>query len=840
MEIQNKISEQVFDKIRSKFKHITLGDSEGNSTTDPEEAAFFNFNYTTADGADHGNVTISLIDKVMKIYYSKNITAELEGSELSWWYELLKDLRKTAMANLYGFDTHDISRASVNINDIKQVVDQGMNESKMYGTTKSSYQECGPAKIIVRHKQRVNDEVRGARSRQIESLFVESHEGERFKMPFNSLPGARAIARHVSQGGKPYDDMGLAIAEMVDDVAKLRPFVARNRNAVFEDETTMQMIEAAKEYYTETRATIGKLKGKRGYKAWVENFQAVTEDDSYDAESMKDRFTKKTFSGTMEAAMPVVSKAFDRKFGKTRKPTNPMNAEMKPIKEFEEWVEETGSINIEQPEQVTEGLDDSLADYIGLSADEIKAVQAIADGEEELIWGSVICDKLYGYYHDQMPRDADPIMWMESELEREYGNSIEEASPMDMLRGLAGKLKPKSDMDRIKELPWSENHAFDAGHDAGWMDEGETNPYDPAEPEYARWEEGYAMGIEDREEYLSEPVKEAKSGPFKSKAIGSRVQVVTADDFGNDEHIGKVGTITRAEREHTFSSLRPWVIIYKVEFDDGAHVWIRREGTKAVKEQMNEGTWAIPKTPEQKERLKALMAEPLEFGVDAQNATGAMYDLIGDDELFDQLYADSQELGPEADARPTIKKFMSQFAQLNNLWLGEDMINEDWGSSDWYPVMRQIYRAIRRNGGMFDPEMIEREAEDAAEFYGDMMGYDRMEDARDAIISHFVRTYRHANVERYTKGDDPSLYEDRIMPKATYKDYMDAYKSSDIGGTDVDDDAKRMVKHVEKKGKEGCEKMARSALKRMSEKKQIADAPIQEEIDELRKFAGLK
>ena len=113
MEIQNKISEQVFDKLRSKFNHISLGDPEGNSTTDPSEAAFFNFNYVSGEGEDFGNVTISLIDKTMKIYYSKNISNELEGSELSWWYKFLQEMRKTAMSNLYGFDTHDINRKAV-------------------------------------------------------------------------------------------------------------------------------------------------------------------------------------------------------------------------------------------------------------------------------------------------------------------------------------------------------------------------------------------------------------------------------------------------------------------------------------------------------------------------------------------------------------------------------------------------------------------------------------------------------------------------------------------------------------------------------------------------------
>jgi hypothetical protein len=297
MEIQNKIGEQVFDKLRSKFKQITLGDADGNSTQNPADAVFFNFNYIDQQGHDHGNITVSLIDGSMKIYYSKNISKELEGSELSDWYKFLQDMRKTAMSNLYRFDTHDISKSALDITDIQATVARNdMNESKMYGTTKSSYQECGPAKVIIRHNQRIDPEVRGARSRKVESIFVETEEGERFKMPFTSLPGARAMARHVGNGGRPHDSIGESIVTMVNEIAELRPFIARNRNAVFEDETTMEMIEAAKEYYNETRKTLGKIKGKRGYQNFVESLEEdITEDTSFDdetAEKMKDIYSQ--------------------------------------------------------------------------------------------------------------------------------------------------------------------------------------------------------------------------------------------------------------------------------------------------------------------------------------------------------------------------------------------------------------------------------------------------------------------------------------------------------------------------------------------------------------------
>ena len=52
---------------------------------------------------------------------------------------------------------------------------------------------------------------------------------------------------------------------------------------------------------------------------------------------------------------------------------------------------------------------------------------------------------------------------------------------------------------------------------------------------------------------------------------------------------------------------------------------------------LSEGTWALPETPEQMEKLNQLMSSELIVGPDATNATEQLYDIVGDDELFDIL-----------------------------------------------------------------------------------------------------------------------------------------------------------------------------------------------------------
>jgi hypothetical protein len=72
-----------------------------------------------------------------------------------------------------------------------------------------------------------------------------------------------------------------------------------------------------------------------------------------------------------------------------------------------------------------------------------------------------------------------------------------------------------------------------------------------------------------------------------------------------------------------------------------------------------EGTWATPEGEEQVSELIDLLMEPLIVGVDATNATSALYNLIGDDVLFDRL-GDLAEQDPEADARDVVMDWVQE------------------------------------------------------------------------------------------------------------------------------------------------------------------------------------
>ena len=384
----DKIAEGLFEKIRDRFEDVSLGDENAMATQDPEKARFFNFDYIV-DDKNYGNVTISLIDELsLKIYFSKNISKDLDREERKKWYGFLRELREFAKRNLLSFEPRDITRSTLKHRDLQQVSksdstydkDEVISESRLYGTSRSSYEKFGPVRIIVRHSKPVVDEVTGARSRYISSIYVENHQGERFKMPFKSLTASRAMARHVSAGGTPHDELGTHITEMALETAKLKPFLNNVRHRMFEDDETKNMVEAAFEYHKLLKNTLQRMGGKKGYTACKEQFvhtsTSYVPEDDVDLNEIKERFVKRVFNDKMEDALPLVHKAYI------------MKKENKFTEQFENWATaiSEGTWALPQTEQDQQKLIDILSQELPVGVDAMNATDALYNifGDDKL------------------------------------------------------------------------------------------------------------------------------------------------------------------------------------------------------------------------------------------------------------------------------------------------------------------------------------------------------------------------------------------------------------------------------------------------------------------------
>jgi hypothetical protein len=68
------------------------------------------------------------------------------------------------------------------------------------------------------------------------------------------------------------------------------------------------------------------------------------------------------------------------------------------------------------------------------------------------------------------------------------------------------------------------------------------------------------------------------------------------------------------------------------------------------------GTWALPQTKKQAEDLKQLIKEPLK----ANEACKKLYDLLGADDLFDEIEQYSREEGKDYDISPLVKIYINK------------------------------------------------------------------------------------------------------------------------------------------------------------------------------------
>jgi hypothetical protein len=185
--------------------------------------------------------------------------------------------------------------------------------SPMSGSTKTSYQGLDNVKLVIRHKKEVNEEIRGSRSRNISSIFVQRGD-ERFKMAENNLKAARAMARHVKNGGEPFDAVGSAINEMAVEQRKLREFIRYVKKSGLVNEDNESFVNLAVENINYITSAFTKLAGVKSYATAVEDVTdrrntEVLQDD-IDLES---KFTETHFDDRVANVVDFVKSAMSRK-----------------------------------------------------------------------------------------------------------------------------------------------------------------------------------------------------------------------------------------------------------------------------------------------------------------------------------------------------------------------------------------------------------------------------------------------------------------------------------------------------------------------------------------------
>jgi hypothetical protein len=298
------VAEELFNKIRGRFPSVTIGDSTAAVTNKPSDARFLEFEFSAGK-----KVSVTLDEDSLTIMYSKSLFNETETSLKSKWYDFLKEIRVFAKKRMLNFDTRDITKSNLDKRDYEYLSrEKQMSESKMYGTSRTSYQDIGSARMIVKHANPINQEAPAGRTQQVHSIYIESADGERFKYPYRHLNGARAMSKHVAEGGTPYDTFGKHITGLSEELSKLRKFKTyMNRSNVMAEGLAGYM-DIVNERLEAVKKDIFNLQKDSYYKEAVENHtETVLEDVPEDlSNSWIDELTIRQFNEELKGVFPYI------------------------------------------------------------------------------------------------------------------------------------------------------------------------------------------------------------------------------------------------------------------------------------------------------------------------------------------------------------------------------------------------------------------------------------------------------------------------------------------------------------------------------------------------------
>ena len=280
---------------------------------DVSEADMFSFDWVGPTGKNYGTMVI-LLDQNggMTVYFGDNLGRTMDPEDKKAWYgdpeagetgflEQLKNFAIRTSKVRGGFSLDNISRLKY------AIAGQAALTESFYGTRKISYSgEPTDARLMIKHSKPI---VEGdKRYRYVESLFIETAEGERFRLPFRKLAGGRAMVEHVRQGGNPYDPRGQHISETVSQLNTLSQFRRAQQGRVYEG-SAANLVTETNQYYQRLNQNLKHMANSRGYQKYFESWQPaeISESDMV-VEDLRGMFIETRIDPRIEQALPMLAR----------------------------------------------------------------------------------------------------------------------------------------------------------------------------------------------------------------------------------------------------------------------------------------------------------------------------------------------------------------------------------------------------------------------------------------------------------------------------------------------------------------------------------------------------
>lgn len=481
---------------------------------DPEAADMFTFDWVADSGKNYGTVVCLLgADNNFEVYFGDNLGRGMEFDDKADWYEFLDQLRNFAKRNLLRYDLQNLRRLKYTMAGMA-AIKEGLFEG-YYGNRKVSYAgEPTQARLMIKHNRTLGEN--DARFRYVESLFIETAEGEVFKMPFKKLAGGRAMLEHVRHGGTPYDARGQHIVEIVEQINVLSQFRRAHQGRVFEG-AAGELVAETTEYLNRLRHNLKAVSNDRGYTQYFESWSPadVSESDLI-VEDLKSLFVETRIDPRIEQALPMLAR---------------IQKEAQAMKEaeiFESWanriVEGTWALP-ETPEQQDE-LKMLMSQPLVAGADGMNAT--------EQLYGLVGDDELFDIIND-IAVDPDANIWDDERVQ----NRLEELGVYMVTPAEPAAETPPVAENGPYDLPGKD---YDRPGDVKRKQpSGEHNPY-PFSPE-------------EDDDYFREifrKKREAKDQGVVESDTPAQPAVQVINDF--DEVVAEFDTVPKGFRDNLRSS----------------------------------------------------------------------------------------------------------------------------------------------------------------------------------------------------------------------------------------------------------------------------------------------
>jgi N-acetylmuramoyl-L-alanine amidase len=266
-----EIAERIYNLLAGTGANVGMFDQLGNSITDARKAIRFNIQtpYEILIRLDTDNETIVI--RSGQDIYDTPLWNQLRN--LKHQYILNQDYQVIGKSLKAKRDEKmDIarSRASDEENTLAE-----QKFARMSGTTRTSYQKLDDSvSIVVRHRKPVEEEARGARSRNISAIYIRRGD-EQFRLSENSMIAARAMARHLKNGGEVWDEVGTAITETIAQARRLSRFVnyvSRN-NMLSEDNE--EYVSLARTQISQVKSTLESLSKANSYARAADQLRSI-------------------------------------------------------------------------------------------------------------------------------------------------------------------------------------------------------------------------------------------------------------------------------------------------------------------------------------------------------------------------------------------------------------------------------------------------------------------------------------------------------------------------------------------------------------------------------------